>query len=137
MYFKKSIQSSPLINNFNPMQKLFFRYKDHPGDLLRNSESIELPNPNDNLEGFLIWFLSNYQSDHRIAYLDDLYKLLYNEYSNEKDRLTVLNTLGIKTEKEIQENISSVENELKEEAYKSFYHLLLSNKIEVFHIATK
>lgn len=119
------------------MQKLFFRYKDHPGDLLRNSESIELPNPNDNLEGFLIWFLSNYQSDHRIAYLDDLYKLLYNEYSNEKDRLTVLNTLGIKTEKEIQENISSVENELKEEAYKSFYHLLLSNKIEVFHIATK
>lgn len=115
------------------MKKLYFRYKSHPGDFFRNTDILELPNPNDNLEDFLIWFLSNYQSDNRIAYIDDLHKLMHNEFSHEEDKNEFINQVGIKTEKEIQEEISSVEKELKFEAYKNFYHLLLSNKIEIIN----
>lgn len=113
------------------MEKLFFRYKVHPGDLLRNSDVVELPNPNDNLEDFLIWFLHKYQSDNRITYLDDLNKLLYDEFSSEEDRSIFIKQLGNKTDIEIQEEADLVENDLIIEAYKNFYHLLLSNKIEI------
>jgi hypothetical protein len=113
------------------MQKPLFRYKQHPGDLYRNTDLVELPNPDENLEGFLIWFLRSYQSDSRVTYVDDLYKLLHNEFSNEEDRMELLQQVGTKTEMEIQGEIKLVEEELKMEAYKNFYQLLLSNKIEL------
>ncbi len=113
------------------MKKILFRYNAHPGDLLRNTDVVELPNPNDNLEDFLIWFLHNYQSDNRITYIDDLNKLLQNEFSIEEDRADLIEQIGTKTDKEIQEEIHFVEKSLKAEAYQNFYHLLLSNKIEI------
>lgn len=113
------------------MKKTFFRYRVHPGDLLRNTGVVELPNPNNNLEDFLIWFLHNYQSDNRIAYIDDLNKLLHDEFSSEEDRVNFIIQLGNKSDKEIQEQIKLVEDELKVEAYTNFYHLILSNKIEI------
>ncbi len=113
------------------MNKLYFKYKVHQGDFLRNTDIVELPNPNDNPEDFLIWFLSNYQSDNRIAYIDDLYKLLYNEFSTEEGKAEFINQIGPKTDKEIQEEINLIEDELKIEAYSNFYNLLLSNKIEI------
>jgi hypothetical protein len=119
------------------MEKLYFRYKVHPGDFLRNSDVVELPNPNDNLEDFLIWFLRNYQSDNRITYIDDLYKLLHNEFSNESDKADFIKQIGTKSVAEIQEEISLVESELKSEAYENFYHLILSNKIEIIADAKK
>ncbi len=113
------------------MKKIYFRYKVHPGDFLRNSDIIELPNPGNNLEVFLIWFLNNYQIDKRIAYIDDLAKLLNNEFldENEKKRFEKIN--GNKTREELLTEIGLIENELKAEAYNNFYHLLLSNKIEI------
>jgi hypothetical protein len=113
------------------MKKIFFRYKVHPGDLLRNTDVIELPNPNDNLEDFLIWFLHNYQSDNRIAYLDDLSKLIDNEFSSEEDRADLIKKIGHKTDEEMQEEINLIEDELKKEAFENFYQLLLLNKIEI------
>lgn len=113
------------------MKKLFFQYKVHPGDLLRNADIVELPNPKDNFEGFLVWFLNNYQSDNRIAYIDDLYKLLHNEFSSEEDRSDFIKQIGNKTAAEIEDEIDLVEDKLKVEAYKNFYHLLFSNKIEI------
>jgi hypothetical protein len=113
------------------MKKILFKYKVHPGDFLRNDGVVELPNPNDNLENFFIWFLNNYQSDNCIAYLDDLYKLLHNEFSNDEDRVEFINQIGNKTALEIQEEIDFVADILKAEAYRNFYHLLLSNKIEI------
>lgn len=113
------------------MKKIFFRFKVHPGDLLRNTDIVELPSPNENLEDFLIWFLRKYQSDDRIAHLDDLNKLLHNEFSSEIDKTDFIKQIGTKTDNEVQEEINLVEDELKGEAYKNFYHLLLSNEIEI------
>lgn len=113
------------------MNKVFFRYKIHPGDLLRNSDFIELPNPDENIEGFLIWFLDNYQSDNRIAYINDLSKIVENEFidSDEKNRFREI--YGEKSKEELLLDLSLVENELKAEALSNFYRLLLSQKIEI------
>jgi hypothetical protein len=78
------------------MSKVCFKYKSHPGDLLRNSEKTELPNPDSNLEDFLIWFLDNYQSDSRISYIDDLSKLVDDEFVDENDRVIFEKKLEIK-----------------------------------------
>ena len=71
------------------------------------------------------------KTNSRVTYVDDLYKLLHNEFSNEEDRMELLQQVGTKTEMEIQGEIKLVEEELKMEAYKNFYQLLLSNKIEL------
>jgi replication fork clamp-binding protein CrfC len=113
------------------MRKIYFKYKIHPGDLLRNTDSVELPNPDENLEDFLVWFLDKYQSDNRIAYLNDLYLLLDNEFSNDPEKLNAGDHLKDKTEKEIQEEITKIENNCKDEAYRNFYHLLLTDNIEI------
>lgn len=116
------------------MNKIYFRFKSHPGDFLRNSEITEMPNPDENLEEFLIWFLENYQSDKRIAHINDLSKLIDNEFSDENDKANFLKIIGIKTENELISEIEIVENELKTEAYKNFYNLVLTNKIEILNI---
>jgi hypothetical protein len=113
------------------MSKCYFRYKVHPGDLFRNTSIIELPNPDNNLESFLIWFLDNYQSDSRIAQIDDLSKLYYNEFCDEKEKETLEASSGSRTKEAIYSEIKQIENELKAEAFDNFYHLLLSNKIEI------
>mgnify|MGYP006329666943 FL=1 len=41
---------------------VYFRYKEHPGDLFRSTELIKLANPDEDLESFLIQFLNNYQT---------------------------------------------------------------------------
>ena len=113
------------------MKTTLFRYRNHPGDLLRNTDTIKLPNPEEELEDFLIHFLSHFQSDSRVTYVDDLFKLLYDDFFNETEKLKFLKIIGNKTEKEIKEEINSVQNELKKEAYKNFYNLILNNKIEL------
>lgn len=113
------------------MNTISFKYKQHPGDLLRNADLVQLPNPTENLEDFLVWFLNNYQSDDRVAYLDDLFKLLHNEFDDSTEEEKFIKMIGKKTEKEIEKEIKSVENVLKNEAYKNFYDLILNNKIEL------
>lgn len=113
------------------MSKVYFKYKSHPGDLLRNSEINELPDPDNNLEDFLIWFLDNYQSDSRISYIDDLSKLVDDEFMDANDQVIFEKKVGNKSKSELMEDIKFLENELKAEAYKNFYLLMLSNKIEI------
>jgi phage-related protein len=115
------------------MENKFFRYKTHPGDFLRNTDIIQFPNPDKNLEEFLISFLNHFQSDNRIAYLDDLYKLMYDEFDDESDKLRIIEEVRNKNISEIKEEISYLETELKNEAYRNFYQLLLENKIEIIH----
>jgi len=113
------------------MKKILFKYKEHPGDLFRNTDVIELPNPDNNLEDFLICFLDNYQSDKRIAHIDDLSKLVENEFLDENEKERFKNFIGNKTQEELLSEIELIENELKAEAFRNFYYLLLSNKIEI------
>ncbi len=113
------------------MSKVFFRYKIHPGDLLRNTDFTELPNPDKNIEDFLIWFLDNYQSDKRIAHIDDLSKIVNEELEDKAEKGDINAIRSDKSKEELLSEIELIENELKAEAFKNFYHLLLSQKIEI------
>ncbi len=59
------------------MRKIYFKCKTQPGDLLRDTSVVKLPDPETNLEDFLVWFLPDYQSSNDVAYLNDLAKMLY------------------------------------------------------------
>ena len=114
-----------------------FKYKEHPGDFFRNTDIISLPNPQDDLESFLVQFLKNYQSDERVTYIDELFKLLDDDFINDEDKQAFIKTTGNKTEKEIEIEIKMIENELKNEAYSNFYNLVLTEQIEMFEHGEK
>ncbi|TDG35680.1 hypothetical protein EZJ43_11700 [Pedobacter changchengzhani] len=111
------------------MKKIYFRYREHPGGFLRNTDITELPNIDNDLEDFLVWFLKNYQSDDRVTQLDDLYKLLDDEFTNENDKADFTESLGALSDREIVELIKIKEKELKDEAFQNFYSLILNDKI--------
>lgn len=113
------------------MNTFSFKFREHPGDLLRNTDVIQLPNPNENLEEFLVWFLPNYQSSDNVAYLGDLYKLVHDEFFDGDEKEEFVLMIGKKTKQELKEEIKTVKNDLKNEAYKNFYTLILTNKIEL------
>ena len=113
------------------INKIYFKFKTHPGDFFRNDQIWELPNPNNNLEDYLICFLNNYQSDRRISYMDDLSKLIHNEFDDKLEEAKFIKQFGNKNNTEILKEINVIENELKAEASTNFYALLLSNKIEI------
>ena len=113
------------------MNMIYFKYKEHPGDLLRNTDVVQLPNPDEDLEEFLVSFLNNYQSDSKVTYLNDLFKLLDDEFFDDIEKEEFIEIIGAKTDEQIKEEIKLVENGLKEEAYQNFYNLILNNKIEI------
>lgn len=119
------------------MSYITFKFKEHPGDLLRNTDIVQLPNPDKNLEDFLIYFLHHYQSDERVCYLDNLCKLLNNEFFDDIEKESFIEINNVKTVEEIKEQINLVEIELKNEAYKNFYNLILNNKIELLENGKK
>ncbi len=119
------------------MNNVCVKYKEHPGDFLRNTDTVILPNPKEDLESFFVQFLKHYQSDERVAYIDDLYKLLDDEFFNDEDKQKFIRTIGNKTEKEIKYEIQKTENELKNEAYSNFYKLVLTKQIEIIYNGEK
>lgn len=114
------------------MKGIHFRYRNHPGDLFRSTDTIELPNPEENLEDFLAQFLPNFQSDDRVTFINDLYKLLHNEFFNQTERDKFIEFIGTnKTEQEIKAEIKLTEQKLIRDAYQNFYSLVLTKKIEI------
>lgn len=112
-------------------EKVSFRYVEHPGDLFRNTDVMELPNPKLDLESFLVQFLPHYQSDLRIAQLNDLLKLLEDDFSDESAKQRQIEVYGVVAEKEISSKVKLLEEELTIEAYKNFYHQLQSKQLEI------
>ena len=117
--------------NHPTMPSTYFKFKAHPGDLFRNAEEHELPDPDADLEAFLVWFLDDYQKDSRLAYIDDLAKRLDGVFDDGFE----MEHLGLRVEKasklELDLEIAAVEKTLKAEAYSNFYRLLLEHKIEI------
>lgn len=109
------------------MSEVLFKYRVHPGDFFRNAEIAKLPDPNNDLEGFLIWFLDDYQSDERIAYINDLWMLL----EDQQVTPVQVNEKTFYSNGEIQAEIAELESQLKDEAYRNFYDLLRENKIQI------
>lgn len=119
------------------MNKLYYKFKEHPGDFFRNTDVNELPNPKEGLENFLVQFLKHYQTDNRVSYLDDLYKLLYNEFISEEDKNKFIQLIDCKTDQEIKDKIQIIECELKNEAFENFYNLVLTKQIELIENGKK
>ncbi len=113
------------------MERTKFKFKSHPGDFLRSDNITPLPDPNSDPDTFLLWFLSNFQSDDRVAYIDDLYKLLNDEIEEEIEHLDFKVENQGKSKSEIQEEINQMAEILKREAYENFYQLILDQKIQV------
>lgn len=113
--------------------KIYFKFNEHPGDLFRNRSIIELRDPENDLENFLVQFLKHYQSDERIAYVNDLYKLLYEEFYDEEDKIRFIKINGFKTSDEIIDEIQTIEHKLKEEAFENFYHLTITKRIDLIY----
>ncbi|WP_028666539.1 hypothetical protein [Runella zeae] len=115
------------------MDNVYFKYKKHPKDLLRSTDVMMLPDPIENLEGFLVQFLKCYQSDERVAYINDLYKFLEEGFLDEEDKGSFIEIIKNKTDKEIEDELLRVEAELKNEAYINFYNLVQDNQIEIIY----
>ena len=115
------------------MDTVYFKYKEHPKDLLRSTDTVKIPNPVDDLEGFLIQFLKCYQSDERVAYIEDLYKFIDDEFFDEADKNSFIEIIGNKNEQEIKAEIQRIETELKNEAYVNFYNLVQTKQIEIIY----
>lgn len=112
--------------------KNFFRFWEYPGDLLRDSSITLRPNPDEDLEAFLLQFLPCYQRDETVAFFDDLYKLRYEEFEDDEEMAKFVEYIGgAKTKEEIQIEINEVEDDLKQRAYENFYQLILDDKIEI------
>ncbi len=113
------------------MNNIYFKYNNHPGDFFRNTDITNLPNLNEDLESFLIQFLHNYQSDEKVALLNDLYKLLYDEFYDIEDKNEVINQFGTMSKNELITEIALLETNLKEIALENFYYLILNKKIKI------
>ena len=114
--------------------QVYFRFREHPGDLFRSTDIIELPDPNDKgSDDFLVQFLPNYQSDQTVAYLNDLYKLLNDEFSNDEEKANILEFIEDKTLEQVDEEIKTITQELHIKALNNFYELILNNRIEIIN----
>src|SRR5690625_344046 len=108
---------------------VYFQYKNPPGDLFRNTDIIEFPDMES--EEFLVWFLPNYQGDFNVAFLNDLYKLYYDEFDKEDEKQDFLNHYDFKNKTEIKNEISVVEKELKQNALENFYRLVRNGEVRI------
>ena len=113
--------------------QVYFRFREHPGDLLRSTDIIELPDPDKDQDTFLVHFLPNYQSDQTVAYLNDLYKLFHDEFNDDEDKANIIETVGDKTLEQVDKEIKRVTKELYVEALRNFYELVLNNEIEIIN----
>lgn len=113
--------------------QVYFRFRVHPGDLYRSTDIIELPDPEKDQDTFLVQFLPNYQSDQNVAYLNDLYKIFHDEFSDDEDKENILKTVGDKTLEQVDKEIKRATKELYVEALRNFNKLVLNDEIEIIN----
>jgi hypothetical protein len=114
-------------------EEIYFKFREHPGDFFRNTDVVKLPNPNTDLESFLVFFLNRYQSDERVSSINDFYKLLHNEIEDESEKQNLIDEFNIKSINQIKEEINLIELQLKNEAYMNFYKFVNENRIEIIY----
>lgn len=101
---------------------LYFKYNYPPSDFIDKDIHL-LPNPQKDIQGFLGWFLKDYQSDKRIEQLQDLYKL-QGEGSDSTEKNQNANP-------KVEQEITILEDDLRLEACENFYKLLMENSVEI------
>jgi hypothetical protein len=119
------------------MSKIHFQYRQHPGDFFRNTEISQLPDPSTHFENFIIQFLKHYQSDQRVAHIDDLQKYIDDEFYNEEEKNIFTKSVSSVTIEDIKAEIKHIEIELKNEAFENFYNLILTNQLKIIENGIK
>ncbi len=112
---------------------MFFKYKNHPGDLFRDTSIQSLPDFEKDKESFWIWFLPNYSTSKTVSYLNDLYKWvedIHDGFVNSKFE----RQFGRMTLDEINEQIKCTEDRLDLESLMNFYKLINHQEIELFNL---
>ena len=117
--------------------QIYFHYKEHPGDFLRDDSIQELPDPYSQKQDFWVWFLPNYQNDETVSVLNDLYKIHDDCFSDENEKAEFILRNEIKNNKELDDKINQIEECLSFESYKNFYQLIRSGKLEIFENGEK
>lgn len=112
------------------MASIYFKYKTHPGDLFRDDTVHPLPAPVTEREESWIWFLLCYQSDEKVAFLNDLYKYHDQELS-EAEEINFEKHHGKMNHTMLFNKIKQVEQELDLESLKNFYRLVKLGRIKV------
>lgn len=113
----------------NDKKEILFRFKEHPGDLLRNTSISHLPEMAS--DDFVISFHPCYQNSQDIANLNDLYKIWYDELSDEDDDNIFINEFRDKTKEDINRIIHEYECKINHYCCQHFYHLVRTGTIEI------
>ncbi|MBX3244578.1 MAG: hypothetical protein KF685_09005 [Acidobacteria bacterium] len=110
---------------------MYFQFRSHPGDLLRNTDVIKLPDPISEQETFWVWFHPCYQNSDDIFLLNRLYKVNEKEVDSEEERREFEKDFGILTEATIADEIKKLEAKITVDAFQNFYHLIHSGQIHI------
>jgi len=113
------------------MNKTYYRIKKSNLTSSWKTMAHEFPDPVKDAEEFLVQFLPWYETDNQVTYLDDLYKLLFDEFQSESDKINFIEFCNLTEESEIKDEIIRTEKALKIRAYDNFYSLVKNNKIEI------
>jgi hypothetical protein len=117
--------------DFDSMCNKSIRFKMHPRDFFRDTHPVELPDPEVDLERFLVLFLDDYSRDDRIAQLDDLSKLLYGELPSMEAEDEIKTRFAFTGHDEIAQEIQRLEANLTMEAYVNYYRWVRTGRLEV------
>ena len=117
------------ISAYNDKKGILFRFKEHPGDLLRNTSISLLPEMGS--EDFVISFYPCYQNSQDVANLNDLYKIWYDELSDEDDHNIFINEFRNNTKEDINRLIHEYEFKINHDCCQHFYHLVRTGTIEI------
>ena len=112
------------------MEKIYFKYNEQTKDWFWDEKTHALPNPQKDIQQFLNWFLKDYETDKRVLYLKDLYKIRSKSLKIEEEQEIKLK-YKLKPESEVEEEIKNLEENLRLEACENFYELLMQNKIKI------
>lgn len=112
------------------MEKIYFKYNEQPENMFWDEKIHSLPNPQKDIQQFLNWFLKDYETDKRVLCLKDLYKIKSKALKAEEEQEIKLK-YNLKPELPVEEEIKTLEGNLRLEACENFYELLMQNKIKI------
>lgn len=110
---------------------VYFQFREHPGDLFRNTDVTELPDPIKEQERFWTWFHPRYQDSDDIFSLNRLYKACENDYETENEQVEFERDFGKLSESMIADEIKKLEAKITIDAFQNFYHLIHSGQIHI------
>lgn len=114
-------------------RKMYFRFKKHPSDLLRDTSIQPLPDPVREQETFWVWFHPCFQISDDVSELNDLYKILHDEEFDEdfKADNPWYDYYSSMSKEEIISAIAEYEQAITHQSLENFYRLVRNGEVEI------